>query len=115
MVLSQAATTGHSSEETGQSKQVNKQISKHLKERMKESNDVYIWGSNAWFQLGLGRDDARPAPSLVNRLLGKAVKQVVCGLQHTVAVTGMHKLAQAIVLACFVSYRKLTRASPHRS
>lgn len=55
-----------------------------------DTNDVYAFGFNGWGQLGLNDERARHTPQLINSLLGKAVKQVACGSDHSGAVTGRH-------------------------
>lgn len=84
------AGTGEGERASGGAARTGHKITAHLKEKMADTNDVYAWGSNAWGQLGLGGEDegARLAPSLVNALLGKGVRQVSCGDDHTAAVTG---------------------------
>jgi len=49
---------------------------------------VYTFGFNGWGQLGLSDENTRHSPQLINQLLGKAVKQVSCGGDHSGAVTG---------------------------
>ena len=61
-------------------------ITQALKKRIKDTNDVYVWGRSSWGELGLGDEAARPEPTLVNVLLGKAVRLVACGASHCIAL-----------------------------
>lgn len=64
----------------------NSRITKDLKKRIKDTNDIYSWGRSSWGELGLGDEVTHPRPTLVNMLLGKAVKNVACGSAHCIAV-----------------------------
>jgi alpha-tubulin suppressor-like RCC1 family protein len=64
----------------------NSRITKDLKKRIKDTNDIYSWGRSSWGELGLGDEATHPRPTLVNMLLGKAVKYVACGSSHCIAV-----------------------------
>lgn len=57
-----------------------------LSRRIKDTNDVFVWGQAPWGQLGLGDEAPRLEPTLLPSLLGKAIRTVSCGLQHTLAV-----------------------------
>ena len=57
-----------------------------LSRRIKDTNDVFAWGQAPWGQLGLGDEAPRLEPTLLPSLLGKAIRSVSCGLQHTLAV-----------------------------
>ncbi|CAE7233645.1 Herc4, partial [Symbiodinium sp. KB8] len=59
-----------------------------LRKARRGSNDVFAWGEGAWGQLGLGDDRDRESAQLLPLLLGRAVRQVAAGAEHTVAITG---------------------------
>mmetsp|Transcript_50073 Transcript_50073/g.160252 ORF Transcript_50073/g.160252 Transcript_50073/m.160252 type:complete len:506 (-) Transcript_50073:46-1563(-) len=52
-----------------------------------EHGDVYAWGYNGNFELGLGEGVNRNAPQLVKGLAGKNVSHVSAGGYHALAVT----------------------------
>ncbi|KAA0153643.1 hypothetical protein FNF27_05778 [Cafeteria roenbergensis] len=58
-----------------------------LRKARRGSNDVFAWGEGAWGQLGLGDDRDRESAQLLPLLLGRAVRQVAAGAEHTVAIT----------------------------
>ena len=59
-----------------------------LRKARRGSNDVFVWGEGAWGQLGLGDDRDRDSAQLLPLLLGRAVRQVAAGAEHTIAITG---------------------------
>lgn len=67
-------------------------LSADLKKTLKESSDVYSWGGGSWGQLGSESDASHDVPHLVRTFLGKTVKRVSCGYEHTGALTGAGEL-----------------------
>ena len=61
-------------------------IRSDLKKRIKDTNDVYSFGSSPWGQLGLGDEGLHAEPVIVSALLGKAIKMVAVGSAHAVAL-----------------------------
>ncbi len=59
---------------------------------MQDTNDVYCWGFGGWGQLGHGNDKDVLSPCIVEGLLGKGVRQIACGEDHTVAISGTNKI-----------------------
>jgi len=64
-----------------------KALTRDLKAKMKERNDVYAWGSNAWGECGVGDEANRFTPNIIPMLLGKTVRTVACGSQHVLALS----------------------------
>ncbi len=58
-----------------------------IKEKMEESNDAYAWGMAGWGQLGLGDEENRSLPTLMEAMLGKGVRTISCGYSHTAILT----------------------------
>jgi len=59
-----------------------------LRKARRAANDALAWGEGAWGQLGQGDDRDRDSASLVSALLGRAVRQVAAGAEHSVVLTG---------------------------
>ncbi len=57
-----------------------------------DANDVYTWGAGAWGQLGLEAEANTPLPTFVPVFLGKGIKVVSCGAEHTAAISGTNLL-----------------------
>lgn len=68
-----------------------------LRKARRGSNDVFVWGEGAWGQLGLGDDRDRESAQLLPLLLGRAVRQVAAGAEHTIAITGEHRALAAVL------------------
>ena len=49
-----------------------------------EDDKVYVWGNNEQGQLGLGDNNNRFEPTLVEYFTGRGVRGVTCGQLHTV-------------------------------
>ncbi len=52
-----------------------------------EHRDVYMWGYNAYGELGLGDTNIRLTPTLVTALQNARVRQLSLGDRHTLAIT----------------------------
>lgn len=55
-----------------------------------EKGRVFVFGANAWGQLGLGHKDEVTRPSCVKFLKPHRATFVACGRAHTVFVTGLN-------------------------
>lgn len=55
--------------------------------RVKEVFDVYAWGDASWGQTGHGSQSGSDAPRVSGALLGKSIRSVSCGYDHSVALT----------------------------
>ncbi|XP_057294266.1 uncharacterized protein LOC130622774 [Hydractinia symbiolongicarpus] len=53
-----------------------------------EECDIYTWGASPKGTLGHGEETEELVPRVVEALLGRDVRQVACGTEHTLAVTG---------------------------
>jgi len=51
-----------------------------------ESGHVYTWGNNYYGRLGLGDENNRYSPTLVEALAGEFCVQISCGGYHTMAI-----------------------------
>lgn len=51
--------------------------------------DIYVWGSNYYGQLGLGKDalQLEPRPKIIQSLMGIPIAFTACGGNHTFAVS----------------------------
>jgi alpha-tubulin suppressor-like RCC1 family protein len=52
---------------------------------------VYSFGLNNRGQLGLGNTNNQTTPQLISTLNNKKIKNVVCGVEHTIIITGKFK------------------------
>lgn len=52
-----------------------------------ETFKLYTFGKNSYGQLGLGHNSPVPGPSLVTYLQTKRIEAVICGAEHTLAIT----------------------------
>lgn len=57
-----------------------------------EECDIYTWGASPKGTLGHGEETEELVPRVVEALLGRNVRQVACGTEHTLAVTGISLL-----------------------
>lgn len=53
-----------------------------------EANDVFTFGAGSWGQLGLESEASVPVPTLIQAFLGRGIKIVSCGAEHTAAISG---------------------------
>jgi alpha-tubulin suppressor-like RCC1 family protein len=53
-----------------------------------EEGQLYAWGCNTSYELGLGHTNRVSAPQLVTHLEGRVITAVYCGKAHTLATTG---------------------------
>ena len=54
--------------------------------------DVYTWGASPKGTLGHGEEIEELVPRVVEALLGRDVRTVSCGTEHTLAVSGSYDL-----------------------
>jgi alpha-tubulin suppressor-like RCC1 family protein len=54
-------------------------------------NGVYSFGWNNYGQLGLGNTIDQTTPQLISTLKNEKIKNVVCGHQHSIIITGKFK------------------------
>lgn len=73
---------------SGPAKPVQAELERDLQKSLRNTCDMYSWGSNNWEQLGVPGVLFRDVPIVVQDLLGKGIKQVACGSEHTLAITG---------------------------
>uniref|UniRef100_A0A061R4H9 Regulator of chromosome condensation n=1 Tax=Tetraselmis sp. GSL018 TaxID=582737 RepID=A0A061R4H9_9CHLO len=64
----------------------------HCSFAVTEKGEVYAWGYNENFELGLGLGVSRNSPQLVGTLSGKNVTRIVAGGYHALAVTGLGEM-----------------------
>jgi hypothetical protein len=65
-------------------------IRSQITDSQRLSGDVWALGANGWGQLGLGDDLPRAALCVLPQLLGRSVRTMACGIEHTMALTGEH-------------------------
>lgn len=65
---------------------------------MTENGRVFVFGANAWGQLGLGHKDEVTRPSCVKWLKPHRATFVACGRAHTIFVTGKTSLIIIVIL-----------------
>jgi alpha-tubulin suppressor-like RCC1 family protein len=54
-------------------------------------NGVYSFGRNHEGQLGLGNTTNQTTPQLISTLKNEKIKNVVCGGEHSIIITGKFK------------------------
>ena len=69
-----------------------------LRKARRFANDAFVWGEGAWGQLGHGDDRERSQPELLAALLGRAVRQVAAGAEHSVILTGESRSCVVVVV-----------------
>ena len=57
-----------------------------------EKDELYVWGSNEYGQLGLNDTTNRNKLECINSLKGKKINQIECGGWHSIALTGNFKI-----------------------
>ena len=51
--------------------------------------DIYTWGLSTKGTLGHGEEEEELVPRVVEALLGRDIRKLACGHEHTLAVTGI--------------------------
>ena len=64
-----------------------------------KNGEVYSWGRNGNGQLGHGDEKARSVPTKVEGLDGIVIIKILCGYDHTVAITDKGELYTWYVLS----------------
>jgi alpha-tubulin suppressor-like RCC1 family protein len=48
---------------------------------------LYVWGSNAFGQIGLENNNQDYSPEPIKLMLGLRIKEIACGGEHTIILT----------------------------
>jgi len=64
--------------------------------------DVYTWGASTKGTLGHGEEEEELVPRVIEALLGRDIRNIACGYEHTLAVSGS-----------FLTYVRLSKCDIH--
>ena len=72
---------------------------------LSDACDIYTWGSSTKGTLGHGEEEEELVPRVVEALLGRDIRKLACGYEHTLAVSGIVRYDENILLFLVMSIR----------